>query len=296
MKKPNEHFSRRDFLKINTLGGIGAVLSMGAVSSQGLSSAQKTLKVKPRYHRWHVDPGTEWLETNTGYAHLDWSIPLAQTSLVLVDVWQRHYLKDTEERGEKIVQNNLVPLVKACRDYGMPIIHAPSSPVAKKHRNWVKLGDETELERDDWPPRDFRSLTGRYQDYQRPHEPRELERQQLPELTFHPLIQPIENEPVIATGEELHRYCKKEGILFLFFAGFNTNACILSRDYGTMQMSNRGYQVVLVRDCTTGMESAESQPTLAQTHGAILLLEMFGQYSVLSDEIIGGLFHKHSMG
>src|SRR5687768_5451603 len=47
-------------------------------------------------------------------------------------------------------------------------------------------------------------------------------------------------------------------------------------------MSRRGYETVLVRDCTTGMESRETQPTLSQTRHAILWLEMFGQYIVAS--------------
>ncbi len=290
MNQFGNNFSRRDFLKVNTLGGIGAALSLRNFLPTDKSSTPKTLDVRPRYHRWHVDPGVEWLEKNTGYAQLDWSIPLSQTALVLVDVWQRHYLKDTEERGEKIIQTKLIPLINACRKQGMPIIHAPSAPVAKRHLNWVDLVHASEMagKKDDWPPQQFRNLSGPYKAYQRPFEPREEERQQLPELTFHPDIQPINNEAVVATGEELHRLCKKEGILFLFFAGFNTNACIISRDYGTLQMSNRGYQVVLVRDCTTGMESAETHATLAQTQGAVLLLEMFGQYSVASDDIING--------
>ena len=54
-------------------------------------------------------------------------------------------------------------------------------------------------------------------------------------------------------------------------------------------MENRGYSVVVVRDCTTGMESKETQPTLSQTNGAILFLEMFGQYSVTSDDILSRL-------
>src|SRR5690606_11003002 len=126
-----------------------------------------------------------------------------------------------------------------------------------------------------------RNLSGPYQTYQRPFEPREKERQNLPALTFHPKVIPLAHEPVVATGEELHRYCKNQNILFLIYAGFNTNACILSRDYGTIQMSNRGYQLVLVRDCTTGMASAPTQASLGQTQGAVLLLKMFGQYSVL---------------
>ena len=292
--------SRRNFIKKSSLAGIGAVLGMrNPPSSSGQSNSaigmdtvsDRTLSVKPRYYRWHVDPGIEWLETNTGYATLDWKIPLSQAALVLVDVWQRHYLKDTEARGEAIITNNLVPLMNACRQAGMPVIHAPSPPVAKQHPNWVKLDNkaETAVKHDDWPPSQFLNQSGPYQSYRRPLEPREEERQKLPPLDFHPKARPIGHEPVIATGEELHLYCKKQGILFLFFAGFNTNACILSRDYGTIRMSNRGYAVILVRDCTTGMESKETQATLGQTNNAILLLEMFGQYSIRSGEIIAGL-------
>jgi nicotinamidase-related amidase len=290
MKKEHFLYSRRDFLKINSMTALGAGVSLSMISSATAHPASKTLHIKPRYHRWHVDPGVEWLETNTGYATLDWHLPLSQTALVLVDVWQRHYLKDTEERGENIINKNLVPMLNICRKSGLRVIHAPSPEVAQQHPNWIKLinPEEAKTKRDDWPPREFRTLSGQYHQYQRPHEPREEERRNLPELTFHPKVRPLANEAVVASGEELHRYCKKEGVLFLLFAGFNTNACILSRDYGTIQMSNRGYQVVLVRDCTTGMESARTHATLAQTENAILLLEMFGQYSVSSEEINNG--------
>ena len=286
--------SRRDFLKKSSLGGLGAVLGVSMMPSLFAKAvdvvSDRTLSIHPRYHRWYVDPGVEWLETHTGYATLDWTIPVYRTALVLVDVWQRNYIKDTEARGEAIITNSLVRLMTACRKAGLPIIHAPSPPVAKQHPNWVKLVSEVEMipKHDDWPPAQFRGLSGPYQSYMRPKEPRESEKQKLPPLYFHPKAQPCAKEPVVATGEELHRYCKQQGILFLLFAGFNTNACILSRDYGTIQMSNRGYEVILVRDCTTGMESKETQPTLSQTKGAILLLEMFGQYSVTSGEVISG--------
>ena len=291
MKNRVKIFSRRQFLTRHSQAAAALALASALPSSAFSQSKPQTLHVKPRYHRWHVDPGVKWVETNTGYAKLDWRIPLSQCALVLVDVWQRHYLLDTEARGEKVINEKLVPLISKCREANMNIIHAPSPEVATKHPNWVNLVSRVghqSVAHDEWPPKDFRNLTGDFKAYRRPHEPREKERQELPALTFHPKIQPLSGEPVVASGEELHRYCKNNGILFLFFAGFNTNACILSRDYGTIQMSNRGYQVVLIRDCTTGMESAETQPTLSQTRGAILLLEMFGQYSVASDEIVRG--------
>lgn len=285
--------TRRDFLKTNSLGGL--MLMTGAAWKEEAGSPapsfEQFLHIRPRYYRWHVNEGQEWIETNTGYATLDWKIPISQCALVLVDVWQRHYIREPEERAEKIIEENLAPLMKACRAKGLKIIHAPAPEAARLHPNWINLPVEKKAAANtgEWPPRQFRHLSGEFSQYRRPTEPREAERQSLPPLRIHPKAEPVPGEPVVATGDELHQYCKKEGILFLLFAGFNTNACILSRDYGTIEMSKRGYQVILVRDCTTGMESAESQATLAQTNGAILQLEMFGQYSVTSDEIKNGM-------
>lgn len=252
----------------------------------------KILHVRPRYYRWHVEPGVEWIEKNTNYAHLDWKIPLHQAALVLVDVWDRHYLKDTAARAEAIISEKIVPLMAACRRAGMPIIHAPSPPQAKKHPAWVRLVSEEEMapRRDGWPPAEFRGKSGDYKAYARPVEPRAEELARLREgLTLHPKVQPEGDEAVIATGEELHRCCKGKGTLFLFYLGFNTNACILWRDYGTMEMGRRGYEIILLRDCGTGMESFETHDALGQTRGAVLFLEMFGQYSLTSDELIAGL-------
>ncbi len=296
MKKEN---TRRQFIKISSVTGLSAAMGMALpfesysesiVDLRPLAANDKKLHIKPRYHRWHVDPGQEWLETNTRYASMDWQVPVSQTALVLLDVWQRHYIKETEERAEKIINEKYVPLLAKCREQGMQIIHAPSPEAAMKHPNWVKLVSATEMNppRDSWPPAEFRNLSGPYKDFRRPFEPREAERRALPELTFHPKVTPQPNEAVVATGEELHRYCKQKGILFLLYAGFNTNACIISRDYGATQMTNRGYSVTLLRDCTTGMETKETQAGLLQTNGAILLLEMFGQYSITSDQVLNG--------
>ena len=267
-----------------------ALLTGAKPQNEGVSQ----LRVRPQYHRWHVDPGVEWIETNTDYSQLDWTIPLSQSALVLVDVWDHHYLRDTEARAEKIIDERLAPLMAACRQAHMPIIHAPSPTHAIRHPNWVGARQDSKVsaKRDDWPPTEFKNKSGPFTSYRRPTEAREGELTRLrANLKIHPKIQPVADEPVIATGDELHELCKRRGTLFLFFAGFNTNACILVRDYGTLDMSRRGYEVILVRDCTTGMESRQSQPSLSQTNGAILFLEMFGQYTVASEDIRNGISH-----
>lgn len=296
----HSNHSRRRFIRQSALTGMATVLGLGITPSAfphtkqqnvSLAKEDKKLNIRPRYHRWHVDPGVEWLETNTGYAYLDWAIPLSQVALVLVDVWQRHYIKEPEERAEIIINNNLLPVVTKCREEGLQIIHAPSRKVAMRSPNWVKLapGPDRFYPPDNWPSSDFREKKNVYKPFGRPFEPREAERLALPPLDFHPKIVPVGNEAVICSGEELHQYCKKKGILFLLYAGFNTNGCIISRTYGAINMTNRGYEALLLRDCTTGMESKETQAELKQTNAAILLLEMFGICSITSGEVLHGI-------
>ncbi|MFN0052688.1 MAG: cysteine hydrolase family protein [Planctomycetales bacterium] len=296
-ESPLELPNRRRFLSMAAATGAALALDSQSLSPGHAAAApglepSAPLWVRPRYHRWHVDPGVEWIETNTTYAQLDWKIPLKQAALVLVDVWDHHYLKDAEARAEAVIDDKLAPLLAACRAAGMTIIHAPSPPHAQRHLNWVNAGKSSTptAKPADWPPPEFRGKSGVFQAYRRPAEPRDPELAQLRAgLKIHPKVQPVGAEPVVATGEELHQLCRRLGVLFLFYAGFNTNACILVRDYGTLAMSARGYEVILVRDCTTGMESRDSQPELSQTHGAILFLEMFGQYTVTADEVRSGL-------
>ena len=251
------------------------------------------LHLRPRYHRWHVDPGVEWVESNTTYDRLDWSIPLSRAALVLVDVWDRHYLKDTHARADEIIRRRLRPLVDRGRSAGLPIVHAPSPPQAEAHPNWLRLEgwDRKPWPDDaDWPPPDFRQRKGEYAAYAPPAEPRDPEREGIREgLRIHPEMEPAEGEPVVSTGEELHLWCRGQGVMFLLYAGFNTNACIVHRDYGTIDMNRRGYAVVVVRDGTTGMESADTHAALGQTRGTVLNLEMFGCWSVTCGEIAAGL-------
>ena len=251
---------------------------------------EQLIKIKPRYYRWHVDPEVEWLETNTNYGYVNWEIPLAQAALVLVDVWDRHYLQDTAARAEKIIQQRYPPLLQAAREGGLRVIHAPDPTQAQKYPDFRPAINREGLEPSlpaTWPPLAFRAKTDAYKSFAPPFEPREQERHDyVSPRTVHPLAEPMGEDVVIATGEELHRYCQQQQILFLFFLGFNTNACILLRDYGTIEMSKRGYEVIVVRDCTTGMESFASHELLSQTNGAVLFLEMFGKYSILSTELI----------
>ncbi len=253
----------------------------------------RTLSIHPRYYRWHVDPGMDWTEANTRYDFLHWDLPMEQVALVALDVWNGHYLTETRDRIQAITVGRIQPLLKVVRQSGLRIIHAPGPQVAVQHPNWVRLVAEDEVDwpvHGVWPPRAFIERSGDFTRFAYPKESRqpELEARRR-KRWFHPLALPVGDEPVVANGEELHRYCREQGLLYLIYFGFNTNYCIVLNDYGMVHMNNRGYATILLRDCTTGMESFDSGVRLGQTRTLIQHLEMSQRFSLTAPELIEAL-------
>ena len=265
---------------------------------------RSVVRIRLRYYRLYTDPGIELAEENFRYVELDWEMPLSEAALICLDVWNYHFARDTLERTDAVTRQKIGPLVQACRRHGMQVIHAPAAPVATKHANWVRLVAKDARPQPAWPaspvwpPKEFVEKQGPYAQYARPHEPQNDERVRHREekRDFHPAVKPEGDEPVIVNGEELHRLCAQRGILHLFYVGFHTNACIVMRDYGTYAVMRRGYNVILVRDCTTGMETHETKDTLECTRAAIAGLEQFGAYTVDSEQLMRALSNAGARG
>lgn len=236
-------------------------------------------------------------ERNFKHATLDWSIPIEQAAIVCVDVWAWHYADECRERINQICHGPIARLVEASRKHGLKIIHAPASPVAEKSSGWVgRAWAENEPKHptpqsNDWPPASFKNKVGEYASFARPRGPHRdmIDAHRESDRWYHPCCTPVDGEPVIRNGDELHRLCKQSRILHLFYIGFNTNACLVLRDYGIPAMAERGYHTLLLRDATTGMETADTLPDMACTRGAIASFEQFGSYTLTTDELIQSL-------
>jgi nicotinamidase-related amidase len=260
------------------------------------AGSSMTLHIHPRYARLDVNDGQELSERNYRYAELDWKIPIEQTALVCVDCWSWHYSRDCHERIDQITRGRIAPLLAAARRHGLAVVHGPAHPVAEKSPGWLKLlqGIEKQAEYPDspaWPPGDFKEKQGPYASFARPPAAYEkmIANQGIAKRWYHECAEPIPGEAVILNGEELHRWCAQKRIMHLFYVGFNTNACIVGRNYGIMAMMARGYHGILVRDATTGMEISETIDAMTCTLGQIATLEQFGAYTVTTDQLIASL-------
>jgi nicotinamidase-related amidase len=93
-------------------------------------------------------------------------------------------------------------------------------------------------------------------------------------LRINRYVEPQQGDVVLGTGQKLTRFCTEKKILHLFYAGFATNICVQFRDYGCRALRESGYNVILLRDCTTGIEVSQTVASLDMTNAAIRNIEM----------------------
>jgi len=239
------------------------------------------------------------VETNIKYNQAVWEIHTQEAALVLVDIWDRHMLKSHEKRCLEITRDKILPVLDIARKAGITIVHCPGRNVACKYpqcKRFVRAKEIVPSVRKslDWPPENFRKRTGEYAMYAHPFLEAEVEKygreHYSKNLLIPEIVRPVAGDFVVATGNQLHRLLKERRILHLFYAGFATNMCLIHKDYGVKATSGRGYDVILLRDCTTGVETDYTMKGLITTEIAIQQIEN-GNSSTTSEEFIEACEH-----
>lgn len=229
-------------------------------------------------------------ETDYHHVHVTLPLPLDATALVLVDFWNMLYCQSWIERADGIVRSACVPVLESARQLGMTIIHAPSPPVAAKYpqaRHDARAGEAPEpitygVRDAAWPPAAFADREGDYAGFRRDAAiPACYWEEPYQAMRIHPLAEPLYGEFVIATGPQMHRLLAARKILHLVYMGFAANMCIQYRDYGVRAFSQRGYNTIFLRDCTTAVEYHDTVADLTATHIAIREVEYFYGYTAL---------------
>lgn len=245
-------------------------------------SNQPKLELRVRYYQDSTPPGVPCIETNFTRREIVMPLSVQATALILVDVWNVLYIKNWIERAKKITVNAIVPVIEKARVAGLTIVHAPSPEVAEKYPLSTKYALDTELfctpKMHDWPPKDFVKRQGDYRIFagprdQAPGVKNKQKELQLPPLNLSPAIKVHPNDYMVSTGSQLQRVLKHKRILHLIYVGFATNICIVDRDYGMRSMSKLGYNTILLRDSTTGVEWPDTVGNLFATELAIRRIE-----------------------
>ncbi|MEM3659057.1 MAG: isochorismatase family protein [Thermoproteota archaeon] len=255
------------------------------------------LKIPARYYRLYLEEKPYGcLEKDFHYVEELLEIPVVESALILVDCWSIHYCGSYLSRSRKIVEEKIVPVVDAARRTGVTVIHAPSSNVAEKYpqSSWCfEKGDEERFPTyasvdPEWPPREFVERMGCFSVFNRGFSPpRETwEHVYREKLMIAEPLTPQPDDYVVRSGRQLHRILKKLRKLHLFYAGFATNMCLQHRDYGVRAMSEMGYNIVLLRDCTAAIEAHDTVNRLLATRIFVQEIETKYAWSTTSKDFI----------
>lgn len=258
-----------------------------------------TFDLTVRYSRELSDPKLPCREEHFVHGEMSWTLPTAETGVVLVDCWNQHPVESHLERGGQIARDHILPVIQACRKAGIAVIHAPSPQQAQMYPQWTKYAEVRELHGGTdgppaWPPQDARWKRGDYAAFARPEEARHEEVMEMREnRRIMDFLGPEPNDFVVMTGAQLHRLCRHQGIIHLFYAGFAANICVQRRDYGVWAMIDRGYNIVLLRDCTTAIEHSETWDGMWLTRASILDIELRAASTTSTDFVQALNSSKH---
>jgi len=255
------------------------------------------LKIPARYYRLYLeDKPYGCLEKDFHYVEELLEIPVVESALILVDCWSIHYCESYLLRSRRIIEEKIVPVVDAARKIGATVIHAPSSSVAEKYPQSACCFENGDEERfptyapvdPEWPPRDFVERRGRYSLFNRTFSPpRETwEGIYREKLVIADPLTPKPGDYVVRSGRQLHRILKKLKKLHLFYAGFATNMCLQHRDYGVRAMSEMGYNIILLRDCTAAIEAHDTVDQQLATRIFVQEIETKYAWSTTSKDFI----------
>lgn len=190
----------------------------------------KTLNLRVRYFQDSTPADVPCHETAFIRREFEMPLPVEQTALVLVDLWNVHFIESWIERPKQVTVECVVPVLDAARRVGLTIVHAPSPLVAAQYPQLQRHTQPEPHVASAWPPSDFRSREADYAIYRGG-------RSQPPGLGVHwdqlaaqlsvsPAIEVKTEEFVIATRKQLHELLEERGILHLLLAGFATNWCV----------------------------------------------------------------------
>ncbi len=276
---------RRSFLKVLPAATIIARTSAAEDSPPNRPKVPGTLSLRARSRSGRSAVSERVLR---------WEV--AHTAIIICDMWNTHTCSMSAQRVAAMApgMNNVVG---AARSLGVMIIHSPSdtmkfyegtpqrlrmqrAPFAPSPRPIVaRWGRDAEEERT-FPVDDtaggcddpiVKEWTGPY-----------------PWTRENPAIDIGGFDGVSESGQEIYNYCKQEGITNIALMGVHTNICILNRSFGIRQMTQLGFNVVLVRDLTDSMYDPRARPFVSHTRGTQLIIEHIETKwcpSVLSDDL-----------
>ncbi len=237
----------------------------------------------------------------------------SRTAVIVCDMWDAHHCLNAVRRGDEMAPT-MDRVLKALRDRGVVVVHAPSSCMAayddhpaRKHARQtprskslpVEIGkwcykipaeergaypiDQTDGGEDD-DPAEHKEWAAKLAAMGR--NPKLPWKSQTDKLTILP------GDYISDDGEEIWSILEDRRVDNVILLGVHLNMCVLGRPFGLRQMAKNGKHVVLMRDLTDTMYNPERSPKVSHFAGTALMVEHVEKFvcpTIASDQVLGGV-------
>jgi type 1 glutamine amidotransferase/nicotinamidase-related amidase len=216
-------------------------------------------------------------------------LPVAETAIVICDMWDKHWCRSATERCDAIAQK-MAPVIAAARAKGVQIVHAPSecmdfyadTPQRRRMQLTPKAEPPPSLVVKE-PPLPIDDSDGGCDT----GDPMYLAwTRQNARIDIGPY------DGISDNGAEAYNLFHDLGIKNVIVMGVHTNMCVLGRSFAIRQMTKWGQHCILVRNLTDTMYNPKMRPFVPHDQGTELVVEHIEKFwapSVTATELVEGL-------
>jgi nicotinamidase-related amidase len=257
------------------LAAIATVLCAGEPPSkfEVIAHARSTKKVP--FEVVDAATGKKQIEFKSAVEELNRKVSIdpAKTAVVVCDMWDDHWCKAAAARCDELAKS-ADPVLKACRDKGMTIIHCPSDCTgfykdhpARKRMLMVPKTDPPQARELPNPPLPVDDSDGGCDDEKPAKQYRAWSRQNAA------IAIDEDKDYITDSGSEVYSLLASRKLGTLLVMGVHTNMCVLNRTFAIKQMVKWGQEVYLVRDLTDAMYNPKMKPFVDHKKGTELIIE-----------------------
>ncbi len=199
--------------------------------------------------------------------------------------------------AHEIIGERIRPAMEAARKAGITVFHLAQPTYARKYEAYADLAADEGL-RSPIPPVSVEGCVRRrpreeqWADEYGPDFPGAVWDTHSETFDIAAAVRPLDGEPVLTNGWQINGLCRRLDIDTLFYVGFMADLCLVNIPGAIRELAGTfGYRCVVLRDCTTAYEFADTCEGRWMTRAAVRHIETALGYSASSADFVAACQH-----